>query len=73
MNSNSNDADSGASHSDAGLGDARDWPQDFTHENGNYQCGCGVCGMLFYGHKSRVVCRVCASPNVKVSGASHDD
>ena len=39
--------------------DARDWPEDFAHENGNYQNLCCECGKLFFGHKRRVVCRSC--------------
>ena len=38
---------------------ARDWPQDFEHENGNYCCRCCVCGQEFTGHKRRVQCREC--------------
>ena len=37
------------------------WPEDFSHENGNYQCRCCYCGQDFIGHKRRVVCKVCAS------------
>ena len=37
----------------------RDWPEDFSHENGNYQCLCHACGHGFVGHKRRVVCRSC--------------
>ena len=50
------------------LIDAENWPKDFTLENGYYQCKCGVCSNLFYGHKSRVVCRLCAAPNYKLKG-----
>ena len=35
------------------------WPEDFNHENGNYQCRCQCCMRFFYGHKRRVVCRRC--------------
>ncbi len=38
----------------------RDWTDDFAHENGNYLCGCVVCGERFKGHKRRKVCKVCA-------------
>ena len=38
------------------------WPEDFSHENGNYECKCCHCGATFYGHKRRVTCKVCASP-----------
>lgn len=40
----------------------RDWTEDFGHENGNYQCICGDCGETFIGHKRRVTCKKCASP-----------
>ncbi|KXJ63036.1 hypothetical protein AXY46_03185 [Achromobacter xylosoxidans] len=38
---------------------ARDWPEDFSHENGNYQCLCHRCKQVFNGHKRRVTCKVC--------------
>jgi len=38
---------------------ARDWTEDFAHENGNYQCACVQCGEHFFGHKRRVVCKAC--------------
>ena len=40
---------------------ALDWTEDFSHENGNYQCRCIECNSVFLGHKRRVVCKVCAS------------
>ena len=39
-----------------------DWPEDFAHENGGYECRCVDCGKMFCGHKSRVVCKTCAKP-----------
>lgn len=36
-----------------------DWPEDFTHENGNYMCNCCECGKIFMGHKRRVACKIC--------------
>lgn len=42
--------------------DPRDWPEDFSHENGNYINGCLACGHAFKGHKRRVTCKVCANP-----------
>lgn len=42
---------------------ARDWPQDAGHENGRYTCQCVECGLIFTGHKRRVVCRSCAVPS----------
>lgn len=38
---------------------SRDWPEDFTHENGNYQCRCIFCECMFVGHKRRVICKAC--------------
>ncbi len=38
----------------------RDWKEDSSHENGNYQCRCCICGEMFIGHKRRVECRVCS-------------
>jgi hypothetical protein len=38
------------------------WPEDFSHENGNYNNDCYICKTVFIGHKRRVVCRVCATP-----------
>lgn len=38
-----------------------DWPEDFTHENGNYQCRCSFCDRMFIGHKRRVICKACRS------------
>lgn len=42
--------------------DRRNWPEDFGHENGDYQNQCVHCGQFFIGYKRRVVCRVCAAP-----------
>lgn len=39
-----------------------DWPEDFEHENGNYQCRCYVCEKLFFGYKRRVKCKACTHP-----------
>lgn len=39
----------------------RDWPEDSSHENGNYFCTCFQCGKIFIGHKRRVICKLCAS------------
>jgi len=39
-----------------------DYPEDWSHENGNYQCRCIRCDIQFIGHKRRVLCKVC---NVK--------
>lgn len=45
--------------------EAGSWPEDFAHENGNYQCRCICCNDLFMGHKRRVVCRVCDVPSFR--------
>ncbi len=39
---------------------ARDWEEDFEHENGNYLNRCTQCGVQFMGYKRRCVCKVCA-------------
>lgn len=36
-----------------------DFPEDSEHENGDYQNRCCLCEALFWGHKRRVVCKVC--------------
>lgn len=38
---------------------ARDWPEDFAGENGNYANHCIYCQQTFVGHKRRMVCREC--------------
>ncbi len=40
---------------------ARDWPEDFEHENGNYMNTCTTCANTFMGYKRRVTCKVCAT------------
>jgi len=39
---------------------ARDWPEDFGQENGQYQNVCAKCRQTFMGHKRRPLCKVCA-------------
>lgn len=41
---------------------ARDWKEDFQHENGNYICLCVKCKNTFFGHKRRMICRACMKP-----------
>ncbi len=36
-----------------------DWPEDFSHDNGNYEHQCLTCGKLFVGHKARSICKKC--------------
>lgn len=49
-----------------------DWPEDFSHENGEYQCRCVECGSVFIGHKRRVVCRTCADKGERSETATAD-
>lgn len=37
----------------------RSWPEDFSHENGNYHNTCCYCDRGFIGYKRRVICKVC--------------
>jgi hypothetical protein len=41
----------------------RSWSEDSSHENGNYFCSCANCLRVFVGHKRRVFCKVCDSPD----------
>lgn len=45
-----------------GATDERNWTEDFSHENGEYQNLCIQCGCIFIGHKRRHICKVCAHP-----------
>lgn len=38
---------------------ARNWVEDFTHENGNYLLRCHSCAESFLGHKRRFTCKLC--------------
>lgn len=42
--------------------DPKDWPEDFSHENGDYLNRCCHCNDIFRGHKRRVCCKLCSSP-----------
>lgn len=44
-----------------GTEPARDYPEDTSHENGNYSCICVTCGAIFTGHKRRMQCKICAT------------
>lgn len=46
---------------------ARCWPEDSTHENGDYFCRCITCGNPFIGHKRRVTCKLCTRPETSPS------
>ena len=48
----------------------RSWPEDMTHENGNYVCHCAHCQHDFIGHKRRVCCRVCHREAVMASAST---
>lgn len=48
----------------------RDWPEDFSHENGKYLRVCIFCEGPFTGHKRRVCCKKCAS--VPADGPEQD-
>jgi hypothetical protein len=39
----------------------RNWIEDASHENGNYECRCCECGHIFTGHKRRVLCKFCSN------------
>lgn len=49
----------------AGPDAQRDWTEDFPHENGRYQCHCVECGLMFYGHKRRHICKLCANEDAQ--------
>jgi hypothetical protein len=36
-----------------------DWPEDSSHENGNYSNRCLTCLEYFVGHKRRMTCKKC--------------
>lgn len=38
----------------------RDWKEDFSHENGNYNNICIYCNQEFIGHKRRAGCKICS-------------
>lgn len=41
------------------MNSPRNWTEDSSHENGNYECRCINCQNSFIGHKRRVVCKLC--------------
>lgn len=41
----------------------RDYPEDSSHENGNYGNTCCQCKKPFTGHKRRPICKVCKTIN----------
>jgi hypothetical protein len=44
---------------------ARNWPEDFPHENGMYECICLHCKHHFLGYKRRMSCKSCATAPVE--------
>jgi len=46
--------------------DTHNWKQDFKLENGNYQCQCRECDVIFIGHKMRTVCKVCSNNAIHI-------
>jgi hypothetical protein len=50
----------------------KDWPEDFSHENGNYQNRCVRCEAVFLGHKRRVCCKTCDKPLPAPSAPAED-
>lgn len=54
---------------------ARDWPEDFKLENGNYYNICTTCRQEFMGYKRRFTCKVCAgqgAPSTPREAARHN-
>jgi predicted phosphodiesterase len=47
----------------------RNWPEDFNHENGNYQNKCCCCDNLFMGHKRRPICKKCMGDDISLEDA----
>lgn len=44
---------------------ARDYPGDFSDENGNYEHDCFYCKQKFIGHKRRMICKECEDAQIK--------
>lgn len=44
---------------------SKDYPEDFIHENGNYQNKCITCNDIFNGHKRRYICKDCRLKNIE--------
>ena len=56
------------------MGDEpRNWPEDYSHENGKYTCHCAICNSEFTGHKRRVICRVCWYRNPAVDALTAEN
>ena len=50
----------------------RCWPEDYGHENGNYENFCVYCNQRFLGHKRRVVCKLCAWANASINSDANE-
>lgn len=56
--------------------DRRNWTEDVSRENGNYECRCCECDQTFIGHKRRVICKACSNlltpsvPSTTLGGAA---
>lgn len=48
----------------------RSYPEDFALENGYYSHRCPTCSGYFDGHKSRVICKLCAAETPPAANAS---
>lgn len=46
-----------------GTHEARNFPEDYSQENGNYINMCRDCGLSFRGNKHRIWCKMCDEPN----------
>lgn len=51
----------------------RNWTEDASHENGNYECICAACGQHFTGHKRRVVCKACSTSSATPAMTAPED
>ncbi len=49
----------------AAANSVRDWTEDSSQENGNYENICSKCAQRFIGNKHRRTCRVCDHPNLR--------
>jgi len=43
----------------------RNWPEDFSHENGMYENICLHCTKHFLGYKRRMTCKHCATTSAE--------
>ena len=51
----------------------RDWTEDASHENGQYQNICAVCQRTFVGHKRRFSCVSCCTPDSVIAHVRAQD